>query len=203
MIINKLKLIFVHIPKTGGSTISNILVPNINIHDNKYINYLYGLKNDRSLQHLSITKIKELVKNTDEYYKFSIVRNPYDRLVSEYYWCQIKNVGYKSGQTFDDFLNYVINIFKNNKFYMNIYTDHFIPQYNFLYDNNILEVDKVFKHEYFNEIIQFLNEEYNINTNLYENLKVYKGKKLNLNQNQKNIIYNLYKKDFELFNYQK
>lgn len=203
MIIHKLKLIFVHIPKTGGSTISNILVPNINIHDEKYMEYLYGIKNNKALQHLSIIEIKKIVKNTDDYYKFSIVRNPYDRLVSEYYWCQIKNIGNKSGQKFDDFLNYIIDIFKNNKFDTNIYTDHFIPQYKFLYDDNILKVDKIFKFENFNNVLQFLKEKYDINTNFYKHLKVHNGNKLNLTQNQKNIIYNLYKKDFELFNYPK
>ena len=40
-----------------------------------------------------------------KYYKFSVVRNPYDRLLSEYYWCKIPNVGYKFGKTKMEFLN--------------------------------------------------------------------------------------------------
>ena len=66
------KLVFVHIQKTGGSTVHRLLeanVPDLNII--------------KPTHQFAIQGIKEL-EGWDEYYKFAFVRNPWDRLVSWY-----------------------------------------------------------------------------------------------------------------------
>ena len=60
---HKHKTIFVHIPKTAGGTIEKSL--NIYGIDNQgslkpSINILYGMLDDRSLQHLTIQEIKKI-----------------------------------------------------------------------------------------------------------------------------------------------
>ena len=56
------------------------------------------------MHHYSALEIKNLYPQIfNNYYKFTFVRNPYDRLLSEYYWCKIPNVGYKSNKSKDDF----------------------------------------------------------------------------------------------------
>ena len=66
---------------------------------------LTGVKNRRSMRHFTVLDIKTLFPNLfNKYYKFSFVRNPYDRLLSEYYWCKIPNVYYKFGKTKKTFL---------------------------------------------------------------------------------------------------
>ena len=87
---------------------------------------------------------------------------------------------------------------------MTIHHNHFIPQYEFICDsNNNIVVDKLFKFEEFNEILKFLNEK-KYNTKKEKNLNVSKNKeKIILNNNQKKKIYELYKKDFEIFKYEK
>ncbi len=87
----KRKCIFVHIPKTGGSTIERIIWPKKSQYN---LNNLYGIQNKLGrppyqqgpLQHLkSVNIIKAVGENTfRDYFKFSFVRNPWDKAVSQF-----------------------------------------------------------------------------------------------------------------------
>ena len=79
--------IFVHIPKCAGTSIEFAL----GMHgDQKNIGKIECkniTKNEKtlfggSLQHLSSTQIQKIIKNYEEFFKFSFVRNPWDRAVS-------------------------------------------------------------------------------------------------------------------------
>lgn len=104
IISHSLKLIFIHIPKTAGTTIRTLL-----------------LKNDPEAitdVHLTYIDIKEKYfkeKNIDEYNIFSVVRNSYDLAVSLYCY-SIKNKNYiiegidKNTITFSEFIKIRLNI---------------------------------------------------------------------------------------------
>ena len=69
MINDNLKLIFVHIPKTGGTSIKKSL----------------GITNRSLGYHKRANDIKkEIPDKWKNYFKFSVVRNPYDRVYSIY-----------------------------------------------------------------------------------------------------------------------
>tara|TARA_R110002110_G_scaffold66276_7_gene181753 strand:- start:71 stop:736 length:666 start_codon:yes stop_codon:yes gene_type:complete len=76
-----LKTAFVHIPKTAGSSIANRLY-NENLKTGED-----SLENEK---HESILTIKGYLEPLyfHQYFKFAIVRNPYDRLVSWYHYYQ-------------------------------------------------------------------------------------------------------------------
>ena len=88
MINHKHKFIFTHIPKTGGTSILSLFTKNY--------------------KHKSHTKTISLLNNENfkKYYKFTIVRNPWDRMVSLYFWKimvhKIKSLDFK---LFIDYLN--------------------------------------------------------------------------------------------------
>jgi hypothetical protein len=197
---HNLQCIFIHIPKTAGTSIEQFLKDN-GKNDIEYI----GVRNGRSLHHLMAFELKrEIPFIYDKYYKFSIVRNPYDRLLSEYYWTPIKGIGFKSNQTKADFITYVSKVVKNKLYFDNIYNDHFIPQYLFLYNNNKLLVDQLFKYEDLEWIVQYLKKKLNIEKNFpYLNKSKYSYIKKDWNDRQKERIYKIYKIDFILFNYLK
>lgn len=69
MISDSKKLIFIHIPKTAGTTIKDVLKIT-----------------DRSVGYHAVhSKVKNRYKNKwGEYFKFTFVRNPYDRVYSIY-----------------------------------------------------------------------------------------------------------------------
>lgn len=66
------KFIFIHIPRTGGSTITAAL-PGDNHRERGFDHW-----------HIDATYLKNKISNFDEYFTFSFVRNPWDRLYSEY-----------------------------------------------------------------------------------------------------------------------
>jgi hypothetical protein len=92
------KTIFVHIPKTAGTSIEAVL----GMHGDKqdigvvpYFNqeldheHLYG----RQMQHMTAQAIRTVLNNDalfDSYFKFTVVRNPWDRLVSALAWTDQK-----------------------------------------------------------------------------------------------------------------
>ena len=99
----KLNTIFVHIPKTGGSSIERALdtvledqfyspdrAKNINLPFicNKLNPSEYEQCINRCPQHFTLNQLKTILPETiyTNFYKFTIVRNPYDRLVSEFYF---------------------------------------------------------------------------------------------------------------------
>jgi hypothetical protein len=194
------KCIFIHIPKTAGTSIEQFLR-----EKNKNELEFIGLKNNRSMQHYRAVELKiQLGYIFNLYYKFSIIRNPYDRLLSEYYWTPIPNVGYKYGKTKFEFLNYVTDVIKNNKIFENKYNDHFIPQYLFLYHGKKLLVDQIFKYEDLEWVENYLKKKLNIDNNLpFLNKSKLNIEKEDWNPRQKERIYKLYKADFLIFNYEK
>lgn len=87
MILHEHKLIFIHINKTGGSSIE------------KVFNY-EGIKHERPDQ------LKELIGEDkwEDYFKFTIVRNPWDRLVSEFFYRK------KKGSVSSDFKEWLFSM---------------------------------------------------------------------------------------------
>ena len=192
------KIIFIHIPKTAGSSIEHLLRD-----EGKYELDFIGVRNGRSTHHYMGIELKMILKELyPTYYKFSFVRNPYDRLISEYFWCRINNVGHKFNKTFDEFLDYVEDVIKNKKFFKPIENDHFIPQYSFLFFNNKLLVNNIFKYEDLEKVVPLIKKRLKIKTSLQHLNKSVKNE-ITLTQEQKDRIYNLYQIDFETFNYEK
>ena len=192
------KIIFIHIPKTAGSSIEHLLRD-----EGKYELDFIGVRNGRSTHHYMGIELKMILKELyPKYYKFSFVRNPYDRLISEYFWCRINNVGHKFNKTFDEFLDYVEDVIKNKKFFKPIENDHFIPQYSFLFFNKKLIVNNIFKYEDIETVVPLIKKRLKIKTSLQHLNKSVKNE-ITLTQEQKDRIYNLYQIDFETFNYEK
>ena len=192
------KIIFIHIPKTAGSSIEHLLRD-----EGKYELDFIGVRNGRSTHHYMGIELKMILKELyPKYYKFSFVRNPYDRLISEYFWCRINNVGHKFNKTFDEFLDYVEDVIKNKKFFKPIENDHFIPQYSFLFFNKKLIVNNIFKYEDIETVAPLIKKRLKIKTSLQHLNKSVKNE-ITLTQEQKDRIYNLYQIDFETFNYDK
>ena len=86
MISHKHKCIFIHIPKCGGTSIEDALFKPRN---ERTIKDLWSGPNKYQtggLQHLMASHIIEEVGGDlfDEYFKFSFVRNPWEKMVSQF-----------------------------------------------------------------------------------------------------------------------
>ena len=89
MISRRHKILFLHIPKTGGTTVEKMIFPHHSFITEPDYSTLYGWDNRLGwLNHLTMDQTIELYPCLDlnKYLLFTVVRNPWDRLVSEYHW---------------------------------------------------------------------------------------------------------------------
>ena len=129
MINHKDKFIFIHIPKCAGTSIERSLF------GEAYVEWDPEKKIWK--QHATAVQIREYYcKNYNNYYSFTFVRNPWDKLVSDYFWMQ-RNLKIK-----DSFKNFLLLKGKFNdprlkyppKSRRTRY-DHIMPQCDFLLDD--------------------------------------------------------------------
>ena len=178
MIIDQYKAIFIHIPKNAGTSIE------------KY--FVNGSVRIQPEKHADIYEIKKKFKNSyNNYRKFTIIRNPYDKMVSWYFYLK-RNLGE----------NYNIIEFNKwikdpSKFWHADDPISFLkPQCKWIDDNVVL-----LKFENLNkELNEFFNKEINLLITNKSNHKYYLEY---YNQESLDIIYNRYKEDFKKFNYKK
>jgi hypothetical protein len=199
---DKVNLLFIHIPKTGGTSIENYFSKKYNIPLNK--NSLYSemaVDNNVSLQHQSY----EYIINNHTKYKIdlnnlnilAVVRNPYHRIVSEMFYHNIISINCKPDQVFWELRKCLYDYKKNNS----IYDNHIRPQYYFItYNDTIPDNIKILKTEKLTEMMRQNNY---IDFNFHHNktnsdidyIKL-------LTKDSIRLINEMYKKDFELFGYE-
>ena len=74
------KVLFIHIPKTAGMSITETLNQSFGLPEYDDVNY-----EKIAEQHYLLRDLEEK-EALDDYFIFSIVRNPWDRMVSEFEW---------------------------------------------------------------------------------------------------------------------
>ena len=92
VISNSRKFIFIKTRKCGGTSIQNTLLPFCNNQDYVTLQFTNLITNKISpIEEFSdLTEVRKKLKiNTDEYYKFGFVRNPYSITLSRFFY-QIK-----------------------------------------------------------------------------------------------------------------
>ena len=230
MVINhQYKFIFIHVTKTGGATIKNYLRKNIgderDINNKNFVSIPYVQSTffegkDKklvngfyfSLGHMCIDFIREnFPQEFNNYYKFGFIRNPYERFLSSFFFLGRNSLtGLNEEQILDRFNNHFIpRVSKNFHINPNRWV---MPQHKFLCDiNNNVIVDFLARTDHlvedFTKIankLSFANFDVKkiITSNVSPNKEKVK-KNLLLTEENKEKIYNLYKKDFEIFHYSK
>ncbi|WP_298287497.1 sulfotransferase family 2 domain-containing protein [uncultured Lutibacter sp.] len=212
MVSHKHKCIFVHIPKTGGETITSLFEDN-----------------DSNIpKHANARQIKEYLgeKVWSEYFKFTVVRNPYDLVVSMY--SHLRKPIYKKEEIISKYGKAILNpinacktacennfnvyceeVFFNNQIQVEQFRDqwsvfHFQPQMDWITnkDEEII-VDFIIRFENFNQ--DFLNVIKKLKLNIKEipceNKSAHKHYSKYYSANELEIISKHYSKDIKQFNY--
>lgn len=197
---------FIHITKNAGTTIEKIA--------NKR-GILWGAYNDEYCKNFGkLSKTKDPWHNyfpnldksiRSKYDWFLVVRNPYDRILSEFKWYsnfkQYENNPFTIN-TFNEFIQNKIKEANDTNTNIGKYGGHFSPQYKYLTSEDKIHI---LKFENLKEEFNDLMKQYNINLKLDEkhNVSNHKFTINDFNESTKKLIQEVYKKDFELFNYKK
>jgi hypothetical protein len=219
---HKHNAIFVHIPKTGGTTVFEKL----GIEKNNAS--LYGIFKDGEsykltgtpcsiLQHLNILQIKKLVgKNCfDNYFKFAFVRDPYTKAVSTYFYQKAmdnEHILFKRDMSFGDFVENLYDNFHllyNNKIISHNGACHFLPQSDFIFDKKGgLLADYIGRFENFEFHLCYICYILDIHWDIDDgtdilNKGIYDHASNFYDVKTKKLVHSMYKTDFENFNYKK
>ena len=176
------KVLFIHVPKTGGSSIFKFLAENnldnwIRTCPTRHDPYFLILKNN----HIN-----------DKIFTFSVVRNPYTRAYSYFkHFTQVNNI---SNLKFIDFLNFV-----RNRQFTKLTPWVSYPQHHFVSDSiGKFSLSKIYK---FENLKEFEND---FNCKLEKiNIGNYKKEEYNRDYNEEciSLVQYLYYNDFKFFNY--
>lgn len=165
MVLIKEKLIFIHIPKTGGVSIEEYLQlyyghkRNAFLFNHGFGTYLDKFSNKHTIyphMHYPLRRINdELIKNQvkvdNSWTIFSIVRNPYNRFLSELFYNENKTNGFRYNYfTLPEnqrgrYLNQCLDHYLNNDIHDNYHSNHTLPQYKFFEDTDL--TSNIFKFE--------------------------------------------------------
>ena len=198
-----IKVLFIHIPKTGGMNVENYLFlisnskPSIKNLVSYFINPINIKINNHSLQHLTFCEIYDLQSyfniNFNKIKIFTVVRNPYDRIISDLLFLNIINDKSSKKNVEDEIRKYINS--------PSDYDNHKTLQYKFILDKdgNVNKNIIVLKTENLNtDMINLGYSDFEKFCNFYKSSKNYY---IYLNHESIKMINSYYKKDFEYFNY--
>jgi hypothetical protein len=134
MISHELRCIFVHIPKTGGTSMEDVIWPRPRTEEDLWMGFVSARGNKYQtggLQHLLARQIRQEVGHEifRDYFKFAVVRNPWDRAVSQFCYTRLRTdlhalIGMTAETSFSDYLALIER------------REHvqWLPQFDFLHD---------------------------------------------------------------------
>jgi hypothetical protein len=203
---NDINVLFIHIPKTGGTSVEKYFSSKFNIELNNNSLYLFitnkdllnkNMKIGSSLQHITYNQIVEysdIFKIDFNNIKIiTIVRNPYERIISDLFFFKLIKIETTKEEVFD-----IIN-----KYLVSHHDNHNIPQYNFITNDKkeIIQNIHILKTE------SLKNDMNNLGYTDFNNFELVNINKVNyydyLNNQSIELINNFYNLDFILFNYNK
>ncbi|MDP6939930.1 MAG: sulfotransferase family 2 domain-containing protein [Planctomycetota bacterium] len=187
--------VFIHIPKTAGNSIARAVFGSDS-----------GLGHDRARRYLEADPHRFA-----ESFKFGIVRNPYDRLLSAHTYLTAEPIGWNDRafraaylDSTGSFSEFVASLEEESVWGKVSQWTHFVPQHEFLCIGSALVVDLVGQFEDLDGALKRVSEVMRLGSVALPHLNASKGPKWpgEFTPAMKQIINHRYRRDFEMFGYE-
>jgi hypothetical protein len=204
MISHRHKCIFIHIPRCGGTSVEEIVWPGSRSPEELWMGFVSEYRNKYQtggLQHLLATQVRQEVgpDTFAAYFKFSFVRNPFDKVVSQFVYMQRrKNLRDLIGMSPDDSLSTYLDLIQRTKHVQ------WEEQWKFLCDEDgQLLVDFVGRFETFEADVRAALKQLAIELDVvpHANKSIRERHGDYYDEETRQIVASLYSRDFELFGY--
>lgn len=184
MISDRHKFIFIHVPRTGGTSIEQFLIEN------------EGCRVSHKEKHKSMFSFKNRV-DFSQYFKFSFIRNPWDITISKYLTPYYKKINYLGGK---DLLYFLKNYYSAPHEAGDSFHDYFNPQQmDFIgrFEDREKDLDYIS-----NKIKVDLDPSFSVKNKEIQKRKSEKHYTEYYNDETIQLVADKYKKDIEYFGYE-
>jgi hypothetical protein len=212
------KLIFIHIPKAGGTSIesffgmtepAHLAFYRWDLHHEDFLKKHGHLIDPPKMmfepQHYTVDILKRFIPEYSNYFSFSFTRHPYTKFLSEYFWVNGKQLNTINEFNPEEFHSWCV------QFLANIDSSHKEPQVSYI-DSTVQFVGK---YENFKDDFEFLKTKLTefspaLSDILQKTLPHDNSTGINKNEllpyllpESKQLISEIYAADFETFSYEK
>jgi len=192
--------VFFHIGKTGGHSIEQSILPESRDYKVFEKTLIYGLKKGVMTQHARPRYVLKMRPEVKDYYWFTFVRNPWDRMVSAY--CYLKPMHDKKYGSFEGWIGHIEKTQRLKGFPEG---SHYLSQVSYLDDDRPMDFVGRFENikSDWNKICRNLGmgsiELKNTNISRLRNKMDYKEF---YDNTTKEIISSMYREDIDRFEYE-
>ena len=184
------KFIFIAIPKTASTTI--------------HLAWGHVEHPPPPLYHMKLDECLEQNPQSEDYFKFCFVRNPYERFISTWYNLIDTTAGHtwaKDLLQYETLENFCVN-FAKSKWSKWV---HFRPQIDYCTVNGKNKMDYIGRQEHFDEHFDTICKKIGVHRPVTGRYRSTPHGTINecLNDEMKDIIFNFYKEDFKAFSYER
>jgi Sulfotransferase family len=179
-------------------------------HKQKLLALFTDYDRSKFVEHMNAVRVRQAVGEEvwNSYFKFAVVRNPYDRFLSRYYYDLYSYAGNNrvnksgdliwGGKTPDEFLRY--------------YADKVNENWRIYSSNDASLMDKIVRYEHFQEDLRNVSEAIGAGVDLFDRMKAIRTKSESrpkdksggtnvLSTREKLVIYLLCRREFDLYGY--
>ena len=187
---NNRSLFFVHIPKTGGTSLyANLMRHNVVVEDyNPHKIVFDGV----SSQHLNIQQLKEFYPTQTLMHRFCIIREPWQRTLSAYAYRNKE----RSFKHFEKWLKK--NLYAYTSYKPNVLDNHICPMHLF-----IDEETKIFLHHKRNPMYNWINKKLKVHSNYSAKKNISKKYEQypieRLSKETQTLWHSVYERDIDLY----
>jgi hypothetical protein len=191
-------LLYVHVPKTGGTFVESFL------QENGYEIYWIDGGDASTLlpvlkcspQHVHAELLSAMLTIDSFDYIFMTVRNPFDRIVSEYYM-RMRHLGLT--ETFGVWLRRIMKEYESNPYVLD---NHIRPQVDFLLPGaKTFRLENGFGQAWIERLQADLNVEFEHKTVSYDHLRGQDAASIEMTEEERALIRAFYAADFKAFGY--